>query len=206
MQAFHKTLGRYVEIVPGQMYDTHWNYYDLTHGVTVIRQGIPNVDLFLQQELDNPVLPMEVLGGETFLNTSDDWRKIAITDVAAPSPISDVDNRPITPIDPNHTKIIFERRPLDGYKNFQQFKEINADLDLDWEQAKQSMKFGININESNTTAIAAALPGIGKQTAKKICDRKPDGGYKDFDHLKSICSDFHLDAEAWEKVRELVEF
>ena len=156
MQAFHKTLGRYVEIVPGQMYDTHWNYYDLTHGVQVIRQGIPGVDLIFDNA--QPQLP-------------ESWGEVQ----AAPSVATATDDKAIE--QPSISN------PTPG---FVKLLNLNA--------------------ETSSSVIALHLPGIGRATAKKICDRKPDGGYKDFDHLKSICSDFHLDAEAWEKVKELVEF
>lgn len=66
----------------------------------------------------------------------------------------------------------------------------------------------INLNTENSPAVIGLhLPGIGKVTAKKICDRRPrNGGYKDFDHFRKINTDLHLDEEAWEKVKELVEF
>lgn len=66
----------------------------------------------------------------------------------------------------------------------------------------------INLNSENSPAVIGLhLPGIGKVTAKKICDRRPrNGGYKDFDHFRKINTDLHLDEEAWEKVKELVEF
>lgn len=66
----------------------------------------------------------------------------------------------------------------------------------------------VNLNtETSSYALALHLPGIGKATAKKICDRRPlDGGYIDFDHLRQINNDFNLDDGAWEKVRGLVEF
>lgn len=157
MQAFHNSLGRYVEIVPGQMYDTHWNYYDLTHGVTVIRQGIPGVDLICDDA--QPQLPP-------------DWGEVESLSakVESKSALSRLNERLPTSPTPGFVKLL-------------------------------------NLNtETSPSVIALHLPGIGKQTAKKICDRKPDGGYKDFDHLKSVCSDFHLDSSAWEKVKELVEF
>lgn len=65
----------------------------------------------------------------------------------------------------------------------------------------------INLNtEKSPAVIALHLPGIGKTWAKKICDRKPKDGYKDFEHFCDVNKDFGLDDIAWEKVKELVEF
>lgn len=65
----------------------------------------------------------------------------------------------------------------------------------------------INLNtEKSPAVIALHLPGIGKTWAKKICDRRPKDGYKDFDHFSDVNKDFGLDDAAWGKVKELVEF
>lgn len=65
----------------------------------------------------------------------------------------------------------------------------------------------INLNtEKSPAVIALHLPGIGKTWAKKICDRKPKEGYKDFDHFSDVNKDLGLDDTAWQKVKELVEF
>lgn len=189
MKVFHKRLGRVVEVIA--CFDSHWNYYE-DEAQTIIRQGLPGVDLVCD-EIDVP---------------TDDSRTIL------PTPTENVESvetkvESAKPVDPQTTKLIYDRKPSGGYSSFEQFQEINADLDLDWERVRSSMKFPevvkVNVNTSSITEIANFLPGVGRAAAKKIDARKKDG-YKDFEQFQQINKDLNLSELAWEKVKELVEF
>lgn len=155
---FHKKLGRVVELVPGQQFSTHWNFYEDIAGVRTIRHGVPDLDIVMVQVTNDIVLPE----GWGIPNT-----ETVVTDETIT--VDEVIEQQVEPT-PGFIKLV-------------------------------------NLNtETSSYAIALHLPGIGKATAKKICDRRPVGGYKDFDHLREVNSDFNLDDGAWEKVRGLVEF
>lgn len=142
-QYYHKKLGRVVELVPGQQFSSHWNFYDKHEGVQVIRHGLPGVDLVPVAEAEQKIVGLE----ETLEVTS------------------------------------IPKAPTVGFVKL------------------------LNLNtETSSSVIALHLPGIGRVAAKKICDRRPKIGYKDFFHFKQINSDLNMDEEVWEKVKGLVEF
>lgn len=189
MKVFHKRLGRVVEVIA--CFDSHWNYYE-DEAQTIVKQGLPGVDLVC----DETIIP------------TDDSRTILPTPEEDIKPVES-ELPPAKPVDSQTTKLIYDRKPVGGYQSFEQFQEINADLDLDWERVKSSMTFPevvkVNVNTSSITEIANALPGVGRAAAKKIDARKKDG-YKDFEQFQQINKDLNLSELAWEKVRELVEF
>lgn len=202
MQYYHRKLGRTVTVI--QCFDSHWNYYE-DEAQTIIKQGLPGIDLVSLPEETASVQPIDE------------------SDFSEPPRVVVPTEPPAKPVDPQTTKLIYDRKPTSGYQSFEQFQEINSDLDLDWERVKSSMTFPservpnefgtvsrvevvkVNINTSSITEIANALPGVGKAAAKKIESRRKDG-YKDFEQFQQINKDLNLSELAWEKVKELVEF
>lgn len=162
VEYFHKKLGRVVELVPGQQFSTHWNFYEDIAGVRTIRHGVPELDIVMVQPTTELVLP-------------ENWG----------TPNSQTEETPTTDETISVVQVIEQQiEPTVGF-----IKLVNLNT------------------ETSSYAIALHLPGIGKATAKKICDRRPkDGGYKDFGHLREINNDFNLDDGAWDKVKGLVEF
>jgi DNA uptake protein ComE-like DNA-binding protein len=167
MKYFHKGLGRIVEIVPGQQFDTHWNYYDTVDGVTIIRQALPSADLVLLEEEQQPVLP-------------ENWGvPQQVEEVSSPQPPA-ITLREVATIE---VAAVEEKEP------------------------RPPVQPAINLNTANNVnVVAQKLPGIGKIAAKKLLDRRPEGGYENFLQMVFLNKDLNLDNDAWEKVKELVEF
>lgn len=61
----------------------------------------------------------------------------------------------------------------------------------------------LNINTANFSAIRKHMGGIGRSAPKKLIDNKPEGGYRDFAHLKELNSDLQIN---WELVESVVVF
>lgn len=61
----------------------------------------------------------------------------------------------------------------------------------------------ININEVTATALGKALKGVGQLSAKRIIDRKPEGGYMGLEQLKTLNADININ---WEAVSPHIEF
>lgn len=61
----------------------------------------------------------------------------------------------------------------------------------------------ININQVSFTSLGKALRGVGQLSAKKIIDRKPEGGYAGFEQLKTLNADLNIN---WEAVLLHIEF
>lgn len=61
----------------------------------------------------------------------------------------------------------------------------------------------ININQVSATALGKALRGVGQLSARKIMDRKPEGGYAGVEQLKTLNTDLNIN---WEAVLPHIEF
>lgn len=61
----------------------------------------------------------------------------------------------------------------------------------------------LNINTANFSSIRKHMGGIGRSAPKKLIDNKPEGGYRDFAHLKELNSDLQIN---WELVESVVVF
>lgn len=77
--------------------------------------------------------------------------------------------------------------------------EIIESIDLSEEDEKKT----INLNQLNGEAIAKSLSGVGKLSAKKIVERRPDGGYLGVEQLKMLNADVNIN---WEAVLPHVTF
>lgn len=67
----------------------------------------------------------------------------------------------------------------------------------------------VNLNTSPFTAIARALPAIGRLKAKQIVDRRAkqtEGRYFNFHHFKEVNSDLFEGDDVWDKLEPLVTF
>jgi DNA uptake protein ComE-like DNA-binding protein len=62
----------------------------------------------------------------------------------------------------------------------------------------------IYINEVVDPKVLVELPTIGTTSAKKIIERKPDGGYKNMDELIFINHD--LNRTDWDALKTLIKF
>lgn len=61
----------------------------------------------------------------------------------------------------------------------------------------------ININQVSASTLGKALKGVGQLSARKIIDRKPDGGYAGVEQLKTLNAELNIN---WEAVLPHVEF
>ena len=61
----------------------------------------------------------------------------------------------------------------------------------------------ININEVSGQILGKALKGLGVTSAKKIIDKKPEGGYVGFEQLKTLNANLNVN---WESVLPHIEF
>ncbi len=61
----------------------------------------------------------------------------------------------------------------------------------------------INVNQVSASTLGKALRGLGQLSAKKIIDRKPDGGYLGVEQLKTLNADLNVN---WEAVLPHIEF
>jgi DNA uptake protein ComE-like DNA-binding protein len=66
----------------------------------------------------------------------------------------------------------------------------------------------VAINRASANVIAKALPSVGKLKARQIVDAKPDGGYANFDDLRSTVSDLFGDhgADDWARIEPLITY
>jgi DNA uptake protein ComE-like DNA-binding protein len=67
----------------------------------------------------------------------------------------------------------------------------------------------ININDASHSAIARALPMIGRLLAKRIVsnrDSQPDGRYTDFAHFQQVNAELFENADNWDVIEPLVKF
>ncbi|MFN6460851.1 MAG: hypothetical protein RMZ41_003260 [Nostoc sp. DedVER02] len=61
----------------------------------------------------------------------------------------------------------------------------------------------ININQVSGSTLGKALRGLGHLAAKKIIDRKPEGGYLGVEQLKTLNADLNVN---WEAILPHIEF
>ncbi|ABA24672.1 hypothetical protein Ava_D0007 [Trichormus variabilis ATCC 29413] len=61
----------------------------------------------------------------------------------------------------------------------------------------------ININQVSASSLGKALRGVGQLSARKIMERKPEGGYVGLEQLKTLNADLNIN---WEAVLPHVEF
>lgn len=61
----------------------------------------------------------------------------------------------------------------------------------------------ININQVTASTLGKALRGIGQLSAKRIFERKPEGGYLGVEQLKTLNADLNIN---WEAVLPHIEF
>jgi hypothetical protein len=64
----------------------------------------------------------------------------------------------------------------------------------------------VEINKLYANQIANALPYIGKLKAKQILSAKPDGGFADFNELKSLLPEDFLSEEQWAEIEPLISY
>lgn len=67
----------------------------------------------------------------------------------------------------------------------------------------------INLNDATITAIAKALPMIGRLSARRIVERRgnqPDSRYTDFAHFQKVNEDLLDDADNWAALEPLIKF
>lgn len=68
---------------------------------------------------------------------------------------------------------------------------------------KEGENATININEVTAKTLGNTLKGLGQLAARRLIDRKPDGGYKGIEQLKLLNSDLAIN---WEAVLPHVTF
>jgi hypothetical protein len=61
----------------------------------------------------------------------------------------------------------------------------------------------LNINQANYSLIRKFMPGIGRSAPKKLIDNKPEGGYRDFAHLKECNAELQIN---WDVVESVIVF
>ncbi len=61
----------------------------------------------------------------------------------------------------------------------------------------------ININQVSASTLGKALRGLGQLAARKIIERKPEGGYAGVEQLKTLNADLNVN---WEAVLPHIEF
>lgn len=64
----------------------------------------------------------------------------------------------------------------------------------------------VEINKLTANKIAEALPYIGKLKAKQILSAKPDGGFANFDDLKSTMPEDFLEPEQWAELEPMISY
>lgn len=68
---------------------------------------------------------------------------------------------------------------------------------LDGGEKKEGEKIEtININEVSGKTLGSALKGLGQFAARRVIERKPEGGYVGFEQLKVLNTDLNVNWEA----------
>lgn len=146
MQYYHKALGRIVELVPGQQFDTHWSFYEERDGGRYIRNGIPGTDLVPVSEQPVPPepTPTEVVKvvPQTVPAPTEGFVKLINVNTETSSYALALH---LPGIGKASAKKMCDRRPKNGgYKDFEHFRQVNNDLNLDeeaWERVKGLVEF-----------------------------------------------------------------
>lgn len=140
MNYFYK--GQLVELIENQLFNTHWNFWMQVEGRRVIRSGQPGIDLF--QEGEVPALPelkqAEILPLHS-AQQSDQVKMQPGEKVNINSATFSLIRKAMPGLGRVGAKKLVDNRPEGGYQSFEQLKEINADLQTNWEVVQGSITF-----------------------------------------------------------------
>lgn len=74
---------------------------------------------------------------------------------------------------------------------------------IDTEKETEDTPETININEISAANLAKSLKGVGQLAARRIIDRKPEGGYLGLEQIKMLNADVSIN---WEAVLPHISF
>lgn len=88
--------------------------------------------------------------------------------------------------------------------------EVPAETVLQDQQDEPETKVAdgrIDVNSvKSATVLDRHLLGLGRQSCKKIIDRRPEGGYTDFAQLRETNKDLPLGEEGWSRFERAIKF
>jgi DNA uptake protein ComE-like DNA-binding protein len=136
--------GLEAQLIPNQIFNTHWNVLVMIEGRQVVRCAQPGVDLFEKQGDATIPLPQETKADILPLlptQAPQSMQLQAEEKVNINSATFSLIRKAMPGLGRVGAKKLVDNRPAEGYQNFEQLKEINAELQTNWSVVEAAITF-----------------------------------------------------------------